>query len=524
MDDRPNVVLTGFMGTGKTAAGRRLAGLIGYEFVDTDALIEQRAGRSVAAIFETEGEAAFRRMEAACAQELAARRGLVIATGGGMLLTKQNADLLEASGPVFCLTADVETLLERLAAEAGQRPLLAAPDRRARMAALLEERAAGYGRFPQIKTTGKTVDNVAKEIAYLMDKLVLPVTHPQGGYNVVVGDDLLPELARLAALKGPYVIVTDSNVGPLYAAQCGAAAAVITFPAGEAQKTLATVQAIYDELLAAGADRQTTIVALGGGVVGDVAGFVAATYMRGVDFVQCPTSLLAMVDASVGAKTGVDLPQGKNLIGAFKQPTAVLADIRTLRTLPQAEFASGMAEVIKSAMIGDESLFVELEAAPALVQPQSAAEWAALALMVSRAIEVKRDVVQEDPFEHGRRAVLNLGHTFGHAIEQASGYAIRHGEAVAMGMVAAAHLGATQGLAEQGLDARLEALLAKAGLPARIPQELEAGALYAAMGSDKKKADGRLRFILPHDVGDVRIVTGISRADVLATLRACGAG
>jgi 3-dehydroquinate synthase len=271
---------------------------------------------------------------------------------------------------------------------------------------------------------------------------------------------------------------------------------------------------IYEKLLASGLDRQGTIVALGGGVVGDVAGFAAATYMRGVDLVQCPTSLLAMVDASIGGKTGVDLPQGKNLVGAFKQPRIVLADVGVLGTLPRAEFAAGMAEVVKAGLIGDPMLWEALENGR---WDGEFWEQEDMQSLVVQAVRVKRDVVEEDPFERGRRAVLNLGHTFGHAIEQVSNYEIRHGEAVAIGLVAAARLSASLGHCSPTLGERIEALLARLKLPTRIAG-LEAEALLVAMSSDKKKAGGRLRFVLLRGVGDVFISGDVPDAAVLSTL------
>ena len=346
----------------------------------------------------------------------------------------------------------------------------------------------------------------------------LPVTHPTGQYDVLVGADLLPNLAELAQIRGPIALITDSHVGPLHAGRLGDVACTVTIPAGEQHKTLATVQTIYDQLLAAGIDRQATVVALGGGVVGDVAGFVAATYMRGVDFVQCPTSLLAMVDASVGGKTGVDMPQGKNLVGAFKQPTAVLADVATLQTLPPEEFASGMAEVVKHGLINNPDLFGRLEIGNWRFTNQSSIS--NLQSLVATAIEVKRDVVQEDPFEQGRRATLNLGHTFGHAIEQVSGYRVRHGEGVAMGLVAAANLSARLEYCDPALQGRIEAVLRMQGLPTRIPAAYDPAQIYAAMFSDKKKAGGRLRFILLRDVGEVFVEGGVAETAVLASLTA----
>jgi 3-dehydroquinate synthase len=253
-------------------------------------------------------------------------------------------------------------------------------------------------------------------------------------------------------------------------------------------------------------------------VVGDMAGFAAATYMRGVDFVQCPTSLLAMVDASVGAKTGVDLPQGKNLVGAFKQPTAVLADISTLQTLPPEEFAAGMAEIVKHGLIANPELLGRLETGDWRLAASNQSLISNLQSLIADAIQVKRNVVQEDPFEQGRRATLNLGHTFGHAIEQVSGYAIRHGEGVAMGLVAAANLSARLGFCSPDLQRRIKIVLARLNLPTCIPANLSSADLYQAMGSDKKKAAGQLRFVLLRDVGDVFVVDEAAETAVLATL------
>ncbi|MFZ0544204.1 MAG: 3-dehydroquinate synthase [Candidatus Promineifilaceae bacterium] len=345
----------------------------------------------------------------------------------------------------------------------------------------------------------------------------LPIEHPNGRYQVIVGRKLLPRLRKLAGIDGPFVIVTDTHVGRLYADQLKTVdTPIITVPAGEYYKRLETVALLYDEFLAAGLDRQGTAVAFGGGVVGDMTGFAAASYMRGIHFVQCPTSLLAMVDASVGGKTGVDLPQGKNLVGAFKQPTAVIADLDTLQTLPPEQFAAGMAEVIKGGLIGDPALFEQLESNKQAVHSHSPA--AQLRSMVVDAIRVKQEVVQADPFENGRRAVLNLGHTFGHAIEQVSSYQVSHGYGVAMGLVAAARLSAVLGHCGPDLESRIETLLLKQQLPTRIPADLSAGDIIQAMSSDKKKAAGKIRFILIRDVGDVFISRDVEETAVQETI------
>lgn len=523
-----SIVLTGFMGTGKSTTGRLLAARTGRRFIDTDEWIELRAGKSVAAIFAEEGATAFRQREAEIARELAGRPGLVIATGGRLMLDEENAAALGRNNLVLCFSASPETIVTRVLADGARRPLLEVPDPAGRIAELLAERAAGYGQYPQIETDGRTPAEVVTEIMarYELSELPttlppqqLPVSHPGGRYEVVVGGNLLSRMGVLAGLEeGAIAVITDENVGPLYADRLEDVDGVFTIPAGEQHKTLDTVRNLYEQLLAAEIDRGSSVVALGGGVVGDVAGFVAATYMRGVRLVQCPTSLLAMVDASVGGKTGVDLPQGKNLVGAFKQPAAVLADVSTLRTLPPAEFAAGMAEVVKHGLIGAPALLEAVEQGAG--QPD---ELPALQQMIASAIEVKRDVVEEDPFEQGRRAILNLGHTFGHAIEQVSGYRVRHGEGVAMGLVAAANLSARLGLCAPALQGQIEKVLSRLYLPTRIPAGLESGTLMTAMGSDKKKARGQLRFILIRAVGDVFVSGNVAEEAVMETLEAVSA-
>jgi 3-dehydroquinate synthetase len=249
---------------------------------------------------------------------------------------------------------------------------------------------------------------------------------------------------------------------------------------------------------------------LGGGVTGDVAGFAAATFMRGVRFAQVPTTLLAMADASVGGKTGVDLPQGKNLVGAFKQPVLVVIDPAVLATLGPVEVRCGMAELIKNSVIGAPDLFAELEANP---QPPVSSS------SLARALRVKIAVVEEDPFERGRRAVLNLGHTVAHGLEKLSGFSLHHGEAVGIGMVAAARIAAKLGYAAPSLADHIEAALAAWGLPVRCPP-FDAGAIWEAMAHDKKRQGRSLRWVLPRAIGDVFVTDQVKRADVLAVLEA----
>ncbi len=525
----PNIVLTGFMGTGKTTVGRLLARRLERPFVDMDAEIERRTGLSIPELFARRGETAFRHAEAAVAAELGQRHGLVIATGGGTLLAAQNRRALGANGIVVELRATAEAIVERLRGEIEQRPLLAGPDPLARLRELYARRRAAYDLLPhRVETTGRSPDDVVEELLALVPHAkptptappeVMWVRHPGGTYPILIGFDATADLGawmRERELLGTVAIISDSHVAPLHAASvqadlaaAGLEARVYEVPAGEGSKTPEMALWLHGRLLEDGFDRTSTVLALGGGVVGDLAGFVAATYMRGIPFVQMPTSLLAMVDASVGGKVGVDHPRAKNLIGAFKQPALVVADTRFLRTLPERERRCGLAEVVKHGLIGAPHLLAWLES--------GAWAWPAL---IREAIAVKKAIVEEDPFERGRRAVLNLGHTFAHALEVVSDYALPHGEAVAVGLVLAARLAARVGLADEALAARVEALLRRLGLPVHYPADPEA--VWQAMQGDKKKVRGRLRLVLPRAVGDVIVTDGVPAEDVravLATLR-----
>ncbi|MCO5184956.1 MAG: 3-dehydroquinate synthase [Anaerolineae bacterium] len=513
------IILTGFMGTGKSTIGRMLAARLNRPFVDTDDLIEQRSGKPISAIFADDGEAAFRAWEATIARELAAANNLVVATGGGFFTNPDNVALVQPKTTIICLSAEADTIYDRIK-DNTNRPLLAVANPTRRITELLTARRTLYNQFPQIDTTGKSPAAIVEEIMPLVATYrPITVPHPTGSYQILVGNGAILSLHEIIGAKTTVAVISDDHVAPLYAAQVAGQfeqAHSFTVPAGEQFKTLATVNGLYSQLLDAGIDRQSVIIALGGGVVGDMAGFIAATYMRGIGFVQCPTTLLAMVDASIGGKTGVDLPQGKNLVGAFKQPLAVVADLDTLATLPEAELAAGMAEVVKHGLIAAPDLFAQLEQLESVDQPLLE-KLPEIGRIVTTAIEVKRDIVTEDPFEQGRRAVLNLGHTFGHAIEQVSGYAVRHGAGVAMGLVAAANLSARLGLASAALQQRIEATLHHVKLPTRVPGYLDIDKLMVAMRSDKKKAQGTVRFILIRDVGDVFISAEVTDSAVRAT-------
>ncbi|WP_250460191.1 3-dehydroquinate synthase [Microbulbifer litoralis] len=348
-------------------------------------------------------------------------------------------------------------------------------------------------------------------------------------YPIEIGSNLLGNPQNLLPFIGgnQVCVVTNETVAPLYLSRLLEGLSgldkvdTLTLPDGEAFKTLDTVNRVFDLLLEKRHNRSTTLIALGGGVIGDMTGFAAACYQRGVDFIQVPTTLLAQVDSSVGGKTGVNHPLGKNMIGAFHQPRLVIADMDTLASLPQRELAAGLAEVIKYGLICDAPFFDWLEAnLPRLLEREPGA----LAYAVERCCRDKAAVVAEDERESGRRAILNFGHTFGHAIEAVQGYGNwLHGEAVAAGMVMAAELSRLRGDIDGALVARIRTLLEAAGLPVSAPEGMTTGAFLEAMSIDKKVLDGRLRLILLASLGDAQIVDDSPREQVIEALSLCGA-
>ncbi len=344
-------------------------------------------------------------------------------------------------------------------------------------------------------------------------------------YPILIGDGLLGTPDVLVPYIGGHqaAVITNTTVGPLFldklrASLGGVAADVIELQDGERFKTLDTYASVIDALMHKRHNRTTTLIALGGGVIGDLAGFAAATFQRGVAFVQVPTTLLAQVDASVGGKTAVNHPGGKNMIGAFHQPRCVLADTATLATLPMREYRAGLAEVLKYGVIWSARFFARLERnTQALIERDAAL----LAEVIRESCAIKAAVVAEDEREQGRRAILNYGHTFGHALESLTGYGqLLHGEAVAIGMVLAADCACRHGLLDEASAQRIRDLVGALGLPTAMPAAIDPSAALEAMGMDKKVVDGRLRLVLPERIGAVRVTDQVAQADVLATLAA----
>lgn len=522
------VVLCGFMGTGKSTVGRRLAERLGGRFVDLDDVIEQRFGMPVRAVFERHGEEAFRGAERDACARAGALGAVVIAAGGGAVLNPANREALAAFGTLVCLDASIAELQRRLKSTSSRPMLQGHEPLGTRIRTLLEQRREAYDTIAwHVDTTGRSVDEVVRtiETSLAMVQVVggmrrLAVNTTERRYDVCIATGALDALGAIVRdeVRDAEIaaVVTNTVVGPLYAERAAASlhstgyeTHTITLPDGEQHKRQETIAQLYGQFVAAGLDRQSVVVALGGGVVGDMAGFAAATYLRGIRVVQVPTSLLAMVDASVGGKTGVDLPEGKNLVGAFKQPEVVVTDPGVLGTLPAVELQCGKAELIKHAVLDAPGLFGRLAGGETRLDDALLAE----------AIRVKVDVVNEDPLEKGRRAVLNLGHTFAHGFERASGFAIPHGLAVGVGLRASARLGRELGLCDSELEEGIAGVLGRHGLPLFFAG-LSSADVRAAMSTDKKRLGRKLRFVVPRAIGWVEVVEAPPETAVESAIRA----
>lgn len=519
------IFLIGLSGSGKSTVGRLLANRLQLPFVDTDTLIERQSGRSIPEIFTRDGERAFRDRERAVIGQVASQSA-VISTGGGAPMDPQNRQMLRTTRAVFWLDAATETLAKRLEGAASGRPLLDADPRRA-LETLREQRHATYAACgTRIDTTDLSATEVSERIVQLLGSGAYNETaettpgqaseHPlwvntrAHSYPIYVGHSVFDQIDGLLSRHGldqRLHVLVDQQVAVLYGERIRSLLRTQRYtwneiPAGEEHKTLDQACALYDRLLADQPERGDVIVAIGGGVVGDMAGFLAATLLRGIRFVQVPTTLLAQVDSSVGGKVGVDHARGKNLIGAFYQPSLVLADLEFLGTLPSREVAAGWAEIIKIAVVQDAALFEELEAAAAAA---GSLTFDATEHPVRRAIALKAHLVEQDERDTlGLRALLNYGHTMGHAIEAATGYdQFLHGEAVAIGMGAAARLATWTGIHPADAVARQDILLHAAGLPAGA-SGVDRERVKAALGLDKKREAGRIKWILPTGLGRAR--------------------
>jgi shikimate kinase/3-dehydroquinate synthase len=503
-----HIFLYGPPGSGKSTIGNLLAENLHLPFVDLDKMIEEIAGESIPEIMSQRGESAFRDLESIALMRVERMQESVIALGGGTLLREDNRTFAETNGEIVVLEADFKTILERTKEEVGQRPLITG-DLESMLKRLLERRSHHYSSFNlRIATNDKKKEQIYKNIEIALGRF-----HVRGmgnGYDVRVVNGGLRDFETYLESQSDgnkSAIVADSNVIPLYGIplkkkidKTGRQAEIISFPAGEENKTLSTIEYIWSGLLKHGFDRKSQIIALGGGVTGDLAGFSAATYMRGIPWAVLPTTLLAMVDSSLGGKTGVDLPEGKNLVGSFYPPKWVVSDPETLVTLPKEELIAGLGEVVKHGVIDDPQLFDYCDKGIDAIKEN-------IVDIIRRAVAVKVKIITEDPYEKGIRACLNLGHTIGHAVEKASQYRLRHGEAVSIGLVIESRLSEMLGLAKTGLSEEIAVNLMNIGLPTKIPENLSKEAILQAMNYDKKKEKDTIRFALPIEIGKVK--TGV---------------
>jgi shikimate kinase / 3-dehydroquinate synthase len=557
-----SVVLVGMMGAGKSTIGRRLSARLGLPFFDADAEIELAAGMSIPDIFESRGEADFRDGEARVIARLLDSGPAVLATGGGALMRKETRDRIRDKAVSVWLKADADVIMRRVKRRS-DRPLLQTTDPEATVGRLMREREPVYQEadltiwsrdVPHEKIVEECIEALHRSLMrrrnaspgqdghhamtpppQQSDPITVDVGLGERAYDIIIGRDVLQSLgSRIAALRpgARSAVVTDRNVARYWLEKTetslrdsGIAVSHVVVEEGEGSKTYAGIQQVCEALIAAKIERNDLVIALGGGVVGDLAGFAAAILRRGVDYVQVPTTLLAQVDSSVGGKTGINSPQGKNLVGSFHQPLVVVADTAVLDTLPPRQFRAGYAEVVKYGVLGDQAFFAWLEANQADIFAGGSAREHAIAT----SCRAKAAIVARDERETGDRALLNLGHTFGHALEAATGFSDRlfHGEGVSVGMALAAELSAQLGMIAASDAARIKNHLATVGLPTHLQdiagfsQEglADADALMALMAQDKKVRRGRLTFILLKAIGSAVIAPDVDPSVVRDFLR-----
>lgn len=533
------IFLTGLSGSGKSTVGRQVAELLRWNFVDTDTLLSERCGMPVGQVLVEYGEQKFRQMESETLISTANQDQIVIATGGGAVIAEANRDFMREHGLTVYLEASVETAWQRLEEHMRQsgtgavRPLIIGTNGKQRLLDLYTARKQWYEQAAiRINANEDSTGIIAGRIVAFALAYGLLSSSSQSQEVITLqsgtitsqaivewsGLRHLPQSLQSSGISQRVFIVTDSDVGRLYIepiqkilARAGFVPQVFIVPAGEASKSIQYWQQILDWLVEQKAERQEPIIALGGGVVGDLAGFVAATYHRGVPLVQVPTSLLAQVDSAIGGKTGINHPLGKNLVGAFYQPELIIVDPAFLLTLPERVYREGWAEIVKYGMILDTDLFELLEARTSSLHARDAS---LLAQIIARCIQLKMDVVQRDERDAGLRNILNYGHTFGHALEALTDYGtFLHGEAVAIGMEVAARIAVANGLLTDEDALRQHQLLCALDLPVQAPG-IELESVLEMMQRDKKVRSGRMRWVLPTRIGHAGVFDDIPLAIV----------
>ncbi len=505
-----SLLLNGFMATGKSTVGRLLAEKTGLSLVDLDARVEDRAGKRVSEIFAERGEGAFRQLERETLGEVLAGPPVIVALGGGALLHSETRWHALERAVVVTLKASPDGLLRRARADVNSvRPLLQGSDL-THLTTLLETRAAAYAEAHAVIDTDTLEPSaVAERALAVWQRNPIAVASKEQSYVVEVGRDFASHsLPEALGACSKVLLITDATVDALFGetyrstlSRHGFEHFTHVLTPGEEHKTINSIENIWEAALRHGADRKLRVIALGGGVVTDIAGFAAATWMRGVTWHGVPTTLLGMVDASVGGKTAVDLPLAKNCVGAFWQPQSVYCDVEHLKTEPVRGYRSGLAEVVKTALLGDAPLFTLLEQQATRLRTFDAQ---LIEEVVRRCVAVKANVVSRDPREGGIRAALNLGHTIGHAIESVGGFGHHtHGEAVSLGLVAALRLGTQFGVTPVDLTRRVTRLLAALGLPTALDKEpLDKAA--ELLGHDKKRGGNHVKFVFCPEPGRVQ--------------------
>ena len=528
------IFLTGLSGSGKSTIGRRVAEVLRWDFLDTDMLLAERCGMPVGQVLVEYGEQRFRQMESKALISTANQNQVVIATGGGAIIAETNRVFMQEQGLTVYLEASVEIAWQRVqeqlqkSGEAVVRPLVVGIDGQQRLQDLYTARKQWYELAEVCINTDEDAPEIiaGRIVAFaLANGLLSSSSLPQEVVTLQLGTATsqaiiewgglchLPQSLQSLGFSNRVFIVTDSNVGRIYIepiqnilAGAGFTPQVFIVPAGEASKSLQSWQLILDWLVEQKAEQQEPILALGGGVVGDLAGFVAATYHRGVPLVQIPTSLLALVDSAIGGKTGINHPLGKNLIGAFYQPKLIIVDPAFLLTLPERVYREGWAEIVKYGMILDADLFEVLEKQTSLLHTREAT---LLTKIIARCIQLKMDVVQRDERDGGLRNILNYGHTFGHALEALTDYGtFLHGEAIAIGMEVAAQIAVATGLLTNEHALRQHELLRALNLPVHCPG-IATESVLEKMQRDKKVRSGRMRWVLPAHIGHAEVYDDI---------------
>ena len=522
-----NIVITGMMGVGKTTVGRELAQRLSLRFLDLDSYIEEMTGLEIPDIFARYGESRFRKLEQEACRRIAKEKDLIIATGGGTLLDRENLNLLSSSGIVITLLSSPEEALRRLRSEYLNRPLLT-PDPEDNFIKLYREREPYYLRLPnRIDTTNLSPVKVVEEILKILkgEEKVLEITLEGKRSPVLIRRGAIEDIGLYIEdiLKEKRVfILSDETVFPIYKKKllnglkrANIDHSVFLIPPGEREKNLETAEKLYSWLIKEKANRSSLLIAFGGGVITDLGGYVASTFHRGINLVNVPTTLLAQIDAGIGGKNGVNLGEAKNQIGTFYFPGLVLIDPLLLISLDPSNMREGMIEALKAGVIGDEGLFelIRREYERVLLK-----DFGLLEELIIRAVRVKVDIVSRDPFEKNERRVLNLGHTFGHALEGYSDYEISHGQAVGLGMISAAKLGMILGVTQEGVLVELKKVLKGMGVPTYL-RDGDPAEIVSIMEYDKKRRGKKLSFIIPKRIGKVVIMEDVGREDIIESLK-----